>query len=109
MTPLNKYPVITICGSMRFYNLMLNAAQSYTTKGYIVLMPFVTDYALSAPIDNQKRMLDDMHRAKINMSDTILVVADHTHYVGDSTLGEIAYANFLGKEILYSWEITDGS
>ena len=43
-----------------------------------------------------KRMLDDMHKRKIDMADEIFVI-DVDGYIGESTRSEIEYA--LSKEI----------
>lgn len=98
MTGAREYPVVTICGSMRFRAEMDEAAQHLSRSGFIVLMPFVTfapDEQLSGP---DKAMLDHMHRAKIDMSGSIHVV-NPGGYVGESTRGEIAYAASRGKGI----------
>lgn len=47
-------------------------------------------------------MLDDMHKAKIDMSDAVYVI-NRNGYVGDSTLSEIEYANSTGKEVIYMY------
>lgn len=92
------FPVVTICGSMRFRAEMEAAAQDLTRQGFIVLMPFVAIAPGEQPTDPTKKMLDEMHRAKIDLSDSIHVVNPYG-YIGDSTRGEIAYAKSLGKGI----------
>lgn len=94
-----KYNVITICGSMRFYNIMLKAAEELTTVQYIVLMPHVTKGVSNSTISEEE--LDRLHRAKIDMSDGILVVTGPDDYIGDSTSQEIAYAESTDKPIHY--------
>lgn len=96
-----QYPVRTICGSMRYKELMLNVAQSQTASGVIILMPFVADYTGRVAPDNRKQMLDDMHFSKIDMSESIIVVGSH---IGESTANEIEYARFTGKEVYY-WDM----
>ena len=91
-----EYKVVTICGSMRYYNLMLEVAQDLTGKGFIVLMPFVSDYIGGKEEDSVKRMLDDMHKRKIDMSSEIVVVGSHR---GESTNSEIEYAKQQRKDI----------
>jgi hypothetical protein len=94
------YPVITICGSMRYQAEMLEAAKILTGNGYIVLMPFVADYMSGKVADAKKAMLDDMHYAKIDMSVAIYVVGDHR---GESTIREIQYA--INQEVeVRNWE-----
>lgn len=98
------FPVVTICGSMRFYNRMLKAAERLTAQGNIVLMPFVT----TADTDRGhelKTMLDEMHRRKIDLAEMIVVVTDpDTMYIGESTNAEIQYANDNGKHIHWALE-----
>lgn len=94
----SRYPVVTICGSMRYYAEMLTTAQRLTANGNIVLMPHVADYVNGAEEDEQKKMLDDMHFAKIDMSDKILVIGAH---IEDSTRREIEHAEKTGKLIAF--------
>ena len=47
-----------------------------------------------------KEMLDDMHRAKIDMADEILVI-NVDGYIGTSTQSEIEYARTKGKGIRF--------
>ncbi|WP_219420430.1 hypothetical protein [Pseudonocardia nigra] len=99
-------PVVTLCGSMRFWPLMVQVAAAETAAGAIVLAPFVI-----VPPDEQntecgdaagralKVRLDALHRAKIAMSSSVLVVTDRTGYWGESTRGEIGYALGLGVPV----------
>jgi hypothetical protein len=91
-----QYPVATICGSMRYYDKMLEHAARLTSQGWIVLMPFVTKYVGGQIADEQKKMLDDMHFTKISMSDGIFVIGTH---IGESTSNEMAYAEEHGVAI----------
>jgi hypothetical protein len=45
-------------------------------------------------------MLDDMHKRKIDMADSIFVI-NVGGYIGDSTRSEIEYAKAHGKTIEY--------
>lgn len=93
-TPLPQ--LVTLCGSMRFYDRMLTVAAAETAAGRIVLAPFcVVD-----PVDQTgdlKERLDELHRHKIDLADEVVVVTDDTGYLGDSTRAEIRYAEMLGK------------
>lgn len=93
--------VVTICGSMRFYPLMLKAAQELSLRGKLVLMPFVTFQPGTEQESENKQMLDRMHFDKINHSESITVVFDHTRYIGHSTRNEITFAQALGIPIEY--------
>jgi hypothetical protein len=99
------FPVVTICGSMKFYDRMLKVAARLTSAGHIVLMPH--DASLTG-IENKTAiehgaMLDEMHRAKIRLSGSIYVV-NTGGYIGESTRGEIDYATKLGLPIQYDEE-----
>jgi hypothetical protein len=91
-----SFPIVTISGSLRFWDHMLTAAQKFTADGWIVLMPFVADYIGGQAVDDKKLMLDDMHFTKISMSNLVYVV-NSCEYIGESTANEIAYA--LDKQI----------
>ena len=57
--------------------------------------------ALDEKINKQtKKMLDGMHRQKIDMSDAIFVI-NVNGYIGESTKNEIEYAKSKNKEIIY--------
>lgn len=92
------FPVMTICGSMRYYNQMLQAAQEYTANGWIVLMPFVSyNNGQKIPGDDFADMLTNMHIAKMAMSETIVVIGPHR---GESTLAEMEWAKEHGLKII---------
>jgi hypothetical protein len=92
--------IVTICGSMRFFERMLDLAAAETAAGAIVLAPFVVlPPERQADAAEFKAMLDDLHRHKIDMSDRVVVVTDETGYIGDSTMSEIVYAMSRGIRI----------
>jgi len=100
-----EFKVATICGSMRFYDRMLKVAEHYTAAGAVVLMPFVTIAADEQADSEAKAMLDRMHRQKIDMADLVIIVTDpETQYVGESTRGEIEYAESNGKTVTWQLE-----
>ncbi len=47
-----------------------------------------------------KEMLDDMHKRKIDLADSIYVI-NVGGYVGESTRSEIDYAESHGKKVIY--------
>lgn len=47
-----------------------------------------------------KEMLDDMHKAKIDMADEVFII-NVGGYIGDSTRSEIEYAKQQGKKVNY--------
>ena len=97
--------IITICGSSRFKEEILNAAANLTLQGHIVLMPCVFHHADNIDLTTeQKIQLDNLHRQKISMSDAILVV-NKDKYIGESTYGEIDWANRMNKEVYFTEEM----
>lgn len=92
--------IITICGSTKFKDEMLNTAKELTLNGIIVLMPFVFAHCGDEITDEQKILLDRLHFDKIKMSDAIFVV-NVNNYICESTKNEIKYAKKLGKIIIY--------
>ncbi len=101
MTSIRTFNVWTICGSMRFYDEMLDMAVWQSRLGNIILMPFCVFTAEAQISDPDKVMLDEMHFAKIDLSCGIIVVCPGG-YRGVSTKREIAYAYDTGKYVMYS-------
>lgn len=51
-------------------------------------------------LSKTKKMLDNIHKRKIDMADSIYVI-NVGGYIGDSTKSEIEYAKAHGKEVHY--------
>ena len=93
--------VITICGSSRFKNEIMAMAHDLTLQGHIVLMPCVFHHADNEELTTEDKIrLDNLHKEKIMMSDAIFVV-NVDNYIGESTYGEIDWANRMKKEIFF--------
>lgn len=96
----NKYKIITLCGSIRFKNEFMKVKEKLTLNGNIILTPnFFNDSNVATNLETRK-MLDEMHRQKIDMSDEIYVI-NLGGYIGESTKSEIEYAKANGKKISY--------
>lgn len=104
-----KYPVITLCGSTRFKDEFMNAQKRLTLEGNIVISVGLFDHSGDQEVwenmdegtlTKTKEMLDDMHKRKIDMADSIYVI-NVGGYIGDSTRSEIEYAKKHGKEVQY--------
>ena len=97
--------VVTICGSYKLKKEMIDIAEKLTLEGNCVLMPnelsrnSKDDYTLEEAL-----MIDKMHKEKIKLSDSILVI-NVNGYIGSSTKSEIEYAKNLNKEIIYYMDI----
>ena len=69
--------------------------------GNIVLTPNFFNNIKKEEIDlKTKKMLDEMHKQKIDMSDEIYVI-NFGGYIGESTKNEIEYAKTKGKKVSY--------
>lgn len=96
--------IICLCGSTRYKDLFMEAAEKLTMQGVIILMPHVfhhTDHVDMSAEDKER--LDALHKQKIDLADTVVVITDETRYIGSSTKSEIEYAQAAGKSVAY-WE-----
>lgn len=106
-----KPKVVTLCGSTRFVEYFNEYRMKLTLQGEIVL-----GIELVVPQTHQqdpqhsdyetKIMLDELHKRKIDISDYILVL-NVGGYIGDSTRGEIEYAESTGKPVVYLEALTE--
>ena len=99
---VGKYPVITLCGSTRFKEQFLEAQKRLTLEGNIVISVGLFGHSGDNEVwtEGTKQMLDDMHKRKIDMADSVYVI-NVGGYIGDSTWSEIQYARKNGKRIDY--------
>lgn len=98
---VNKYKVITLCGSTKFMDIFHKVEHDLTLKGYIVLSVEVFGKMTGEELSrDQIDLLNDIHRKKIDISDAIFVIDMHG-YIGEATKSEIEYAESLGKEVFY--------
>lgn len=94
------YSVITLCGSTRFKNEFIKIQKLFTLDGWIVISVGCFGHSGDSFTEEQKIMLDDMHKRKIDMADAIYVI-NVGGYIGESTKSEIEYAKNTGKSIFY--------
>ncbi len=93
--------VITVCGSLKYKEEMMDSAMMLELAGNVVLIPiFPISHDTSYLSEEDFQILGNMHKEKIRLSDAIFVV-DVDGYIGNSTKSEIAFAKKLHKEILY--------
>ena len=92
--------VITICGSMKYKDNMIEIVESLALRGYCVISPVYLNKSKELYTNEDFKTLKDIHFQKIKLSDAILIV-NIDNYIGDSTKLEIDYAKELNKEILY--------
>lgn len=95
-----KRKIVTICGSLKYVDKIQQIAEKLELeKEYVVLniIPHTMDRALTKP---ELKLLGDLHREKIDISDAIFVV-NIGGYIGEAVAGEIEYAKKKGKEVFY--------
>lgn len=106
---IGKYMVITLCGSTRFKDAFIETQKKLTLAGNIVISvglfghtgdDEVWDGMDEGSLSETKKMLDDMHKRKIDMADEIFVI-NVGGYIGPSTRSEIEYASATGKRVRY--------
>lgn len=99
---MKVFKVITLCGSTRFKNEFLEVQKQLTLQGNVVISVGLFGHCGDNEIwkDEIKKMLDAMHKQKIDMADEIFVI-NKNGYIGESTKSEIAYAKAKHKVIRY--------
>ncbi len=96
--------IVCLCGSTRFMDEFQWHTQQLTAEGKIVLsIGLITTGREDVAVDpDLKIKLDELHRRKIDLADSVLVLNKYD-YIGDSTRSEIAYACENGKVISYAY------
>lgn len=97
---IGEYKVITLCGSTRFKEDFERVNRELTLLGNIVISVGAFGHAGDTFTEEQKIMLDDIHKRKIDMADAIYVI-NKDGYIGSSTKSEIKYALERGKQIIF--------
>jgi hypothetical protein len=97
---IGNYEIVTLCGSTKFKEQFLDQQKRLTLLGKIVISVGCFGHSGDTFSDDQKVMLDDMHKRKIDMADSIFVI-NVGGYIGSSTRGEIDYATTTGKPVEY--------
>ena len=97
---IGNYKVITLCGSTRFKEDFERVNRELTLAGNIVISVGCFGHSGDVFSDEQKIMLDDIHKRKIDMADGIYVI-NRNGYVGESTQSEIRYAYLHNKTVAF--------
>ena len=93
---MNK--IVTICGSMKFKNKMMEVAKELEVKNKYVVIQCI--YSNDKFNEEEQKILADLHYNKIKISNAIYVI-NVNGYIGNQTSKEIEYAKKLGKEVMY--------
>ena len=96
---IGKYKVITLCGSTRFKEDFERVNRELTLQGNIVISVGCFGHSGDELTEDQKVMLDDIHKRKIDMADAIYVI-NKDGYIGESTKSEIKYALEHNKPVM---------
>jgi hypothetical protein len=96
---IKEYKIITLCGSAKFKEDFFAEQERLTLEGNLVLSPVFFDNNVVIS-EEQKAMIGDMHKRKIDLSDEIFVI-NKGGYIGFSTKSEIEYAIKTKKTIKY--------
>ena len=104
---VDKFKVITLCGSTKFKDEYMKAQKDLTLQGNIVISVGLFGHSGDDEVwtEGTKEMLDNMHKRKIDMADEIFVI-NVGGYIGESTRNEIEYAIRNGKKVNYLEPIT---
>ena len=105
---IGNYPVVTLCGSTRFKDEFLEVQKKLTLQGNIVISVGLFSHSDGQENMNEDtlKMLIDIHKRKIDMSDSIYVI-NVGGYIGNTTKTEIEYAKKHGKEVRYLEEVEE--
>jgi hypothetical protein len=101
---------ITLCGSLKFYEKIVEVQGKLEELGHTVFMPIKAKGVDYWAKDNTLRVqakkgleLINEHFHKIEKSDAIVVVnmtkGDVENYIGANTFLELGFAHYLGKKI----------
>jgi len=110
--------IITICGSIKFFERMAEVKNSLEENGHEVLMPVKAvgvDYWAednTSRVEAKKNLnLIAEHMNKIEKSDAILVInetkGEIVNYIGANTFLEIGFAHYRSKKIYFLNDIPD--
>jgi len=98
--------IVCLCGSTRFKDEINAANARLTLEGNLVISLGVFGHVDMPDVDwttggtDCKRLLDDLHKRKIDLADEVYVI-NVGGYVGESTRGEIAYAVKIGRPVRF--------
>ena len=91
---VDRYTVITLCGSMRFSAEFDRLEAELALAGNVVLTP-TNLAATTVPSTEERALLGRIHLQKVAMAEEILVV-NVGDYIGESTHREIEHARSHG-------------
>ncbi len=97
---MNRRKVVTLCGSVRFWDKIQELYEKLELENKYAVIG-ITPHVMNRNFtEDEEDLLDELHRIKIDLADAIYVV-NVNGYIGKSTREEIEYAKQKGKEIMY--------
>lgn len=91
---------VTLIGSIKHKDVMMEIYNKLTLRGYVVYLPYMGAITEDADDDTIEK-LHDIHRDKMMMADFVVVV-DQNGYIGKDTQAEIKWCESQGKRIIYA-------
>lgn len=95
-----KSKVVTLSGSMKFWDEFVTTAARLSSMGYMVLTPFPIVKKSEDISEEEMKFYKELHKERIDKSDKLFVI-NKNGYIGDDTKDEIIYALHKGIEIEY--------
>ena len=95
-----KRKIVTMCGSLKFVDKIQQIAEKLELEKEYVVLNIITHTMDRALTESESKLLGELHREKIDISDAIYVV-NIGGYIGEAVADEIEYAKMKGKEIIY--------
>lgn len=95
-----KRKVVTLCGSVKFWDKIQEMSERLELENEYVVIGIIPHVMKRNLTESEKDLLGELHRIKIDLSDSIYVV-NVDGYIGESVKKEIEYAKERGKEIIY--------
>lgn len=94
--------VVCLCGSTKYQDQFVAENERLTREGKIVLTVGIFGHSDDTVqlSEDEKEMLDELHKRKIDIADRIHVI-NVDDYVGSSTSSEIEYAK--SRDIPITW------
>lgn len=98
---MGNFKVITLCGSLKRAEKEFTKYQILLERlGHVCFSVCASQELCAPPTDEEKKILDKVHYKKISLSDCILVL-DVGMYIGESTKGEIEWAELNNIPVYY--------
>ena len=94
---------ITLIGSMKNKDAMMDVYNRLTLRGNLVMLPYMGAIQEDTDEDTIEK-LHDIHREKMRIADFVVVV-DQNGYIGKDTQAEIKWCENHNKMIIYASDL----